>query len=672
MRANILFCLYFFMGLAVQLQAQVTVTGKVIDEQQQPVPYANIVLLSLPDSAFVAGSISNEEGAFSLNVKETKDVLRISSIGYATVYRPLDNRSTDLGIICLASDTQILAEVVVKADMPVTRMRGDALVTNIQNSVLSKAGSASDVLGKVPGVIKERNSYEVLGKGTPLIYINGRQVRDDSELDQLNSEDIKSVEVVTNPGARYDATVTAVIRIQTIRRAGDGFGFDLRSSYYQSQNVDLIEQLNVNYRHNGLDIFGIFRYLKNEYIMKNDIVHTLESDSLWKYQNLLDGTVVDKSLRGEIGANYSLNDKHSLGFRYTLTSRPNTKSDVFTSNDITANNQFYDHLENQEYSSTSGKPTHQLNVYYNGTVGDLNIDFNTDYYTNTSTGKGLYHEVSQEQESRDVHTQSYIRNKLLASKLVLSYPLFGGNLSVGGEYTDTRRNDEYRNPEKYVELFAEKFGVPVLGRDANMISASAEGMTIINFGMGSPNAAIIMDLLGAIQPKACLFLGKCGGIDKKNKLGDLILPIAAIRGEGTSNDYYPPEVPALPAFMLQRAVSSAIRDHARDYWTGTVYTTNRRIWEHDEEFKKYLLKTRAMCVDMETATLFTTGFYNHIPTGALLLVSDQPMIPEGVKTDKSDNIVTQQFVKEHVEIGIASMRMIIDEKKTVKHLKFDW
>ena len=439
------------MGVAVQLQAQVTVTGKVIDEQQQPVPYANIVLLSLPDSAFVAGSISNEEGAFSLNVKETKDVLRISSIGYATVYRPLDNRSTDLGIICLASDTQILAEVVVKADMPVTRMRGDALVTNIQNSVLSKAGSASDVLGKVPGVIKERNSYEVLGKGTPLIYINGRQVRDDSELDQLNSEDIKSVEVVTNPGARYDATVTAVIRIQTIRRAGDGFGFDLRSSYYQSQNVDLIEQLNVNYRHNGLDIFGIFRYLKNEYIMKNDIVHTLESDSLWKYQNLLDGTVVDKSLRGEIGANYSLNDKHSLGFRYTLTSRPNTKSDVFTSNDITANNQFYDHLENQEYSSTSGKPTHQLNVYYNGTVGDLNIDFNTDYYTNTSTGKGLYHEVSQEQESRDVHTQSYIRNKLLASKLVLSYPLFGGNLSVGGEYTDTRRNDEYRNPEKYVE-----------------------------------------------------------------------------------------------------------------------------------------------------------------------------------------------------------------------------
>lgn len=228
------------------------------------------------------------------------------------------------------------------------------------------------------------------------------------------------------------------------------------------------------------------------------------------------------------------------------------------------------------------------------------------------------------------------------------------------------------NFNKYVELFAKRFNVPVLGYDANMTSAGAEGMTIINFGMGSPNAAIIMDLLGAVRPKACLFLGKCGGIDKKNKLGDFVLPLAAIRGEGTSNDYYPIEVPALPAFMLQRAVSSAIRDNSHDYWTGTVYTTNRRIWEHDEDFKKHLIKTRAMCVDMETATLFITGFYNHIPTGALLLVSDQPMIPEGVKTEVSDKLVTERFVEDHVNIGIEAMRMIMEEKKTVKHLKYEW
>ena len=228
------------------------------------------------------------------------------------------------------------------------------------------------------------------------------------------------------------------------------------------------------------------------------------------------------------------------------------------------------------------------------------------------------------------------------------------------------------NFNNYIDIFCQLNGIPTVGYEANMRTATADGVTMINFGMGSPNAALIMDLLGSVKPKACLFLAKCGGIDKKNKLGDMILPIAAIRGEGTSNDYFPPEVPALPAFMLQRAVSSAIRDHARDYWTGTIYTTNRRIWEHDNDFKEYLKKTRAMAVDMETATLFSCGFANHIPTGALLLVSDQPMVPEGVKTEQSDNMVTQNFVSEHVEIGIASLRMIIEEKKTVKHLKFDW
>ncbi len=228
------------------------------------------------------------------------------------------------------------------------------------------------------------------------------------------------------------------------------------------------------------------------------------------------------------------------------------------------------------------------------------------------------------------------------------------------------------NFDKYVEIFAEYFNVPILGKDANMISATAHGMTIINFGMGSPNAAIIMDLLSAIKPKACLFLGKCGGINKKTDIGDFILPLAALRGEGTSNDYLPVIVPALPAFMLQRAVSSTIRDNGMDYWTGTVYTTNRRIWEHDVEFKKQLLETKAMAVDMETATLFVCGFANKIPTGALLLVSDQPMIPQGVKTEESDRIVTQKYVQKHVEIGIEAMRMIIDEKKTVKHLKYDW
>lgn len=228
------------------------------------------------------------------------------------------------------------------------------------------------------------------------------------------------------------------------------------------------------------------------------------------------------------------------------------------------------------------------------------------------------------------------------------------------------------NFQKYVEIFADYFNVRIWGLDANMPSASANGVTIINFGMGSANAATVMDLLSAVSPKAVLFLGKCGGIKAQNELGDYILPIAAIRGEGTSNDYFPPEVPSLPAFSLMRAVSSNIRDFGRDYWTGTVYTTNRRVWEYDDNFKNYLIKLRVMAVDMETATLFTCGFANHIPTGALLLVSDQPMISSGVKTDKSDKIITENFVEEHVKIGIKSLTTLINNGSTVKHLRFDW
>lgn len=226
------------------------------------------------------------------------------------------------------------------------------------------------------------------------------------------------------------------------------------------------------------------------------------------------------------------------------------------------------------------------------------------------------------------------------------------------------------NFDNYVRKFAEWHNVPVMGEDKAMLSATAEGITIINFGMGSPNAATIMDCLTAIMPQAVVFLGKCGGLKAKNDIGDFILPIAAIRGEGTSNDYFPPEVPSLPAFALQKAISTTIRDYNQDYWTGTVYTTNRRVWEWDEDFKNYLIKIRAMAIDMETATVFSTAFYNEIPTGALLLVSDQPMTPDGVKTDKSDNVVTTNFVDLHIKIGIDSLKQLINKGMTVKHLKY--
>lgn len=223
----------------------------------------------------------------------------------------------------------------------------------------------------------------------------------------------------------------------------------------------------------------------------------------------------------------------------------------------------------------------------------------------------------------------------------------------------------------YVRMFAEQHNTPIYGADRPMQAATAENITIINFGIGSPNAGLVIDLLEAIKPKAVLFLGKCGGLKTgKNHVGDLILPIAAIRGEGTSNDYLPPEVPALPAFALQKAVSTTVRDYELDYWTGVVYTTNKRLWEHREDFKQKLRDFRCMAIDMETATIFVAAFKNQMPAGALLLVSDMPMTHDGIKTEASDKVVTASFAEKHLAIGVDSLKQLINKGLTVKHLHF--
>jgi AMP nucleosidase len=223
----------------------------------------------------------------------------------------------------------------------------------------------------------------------------------------------------------------------------------------------------------------------------------------------------------------------------------------------------------------------------------------------------------------------------------------------------------------YVHEFARIEGAEIRGLNRPMQTAtSADGITIINFGIGSPNAATICDLLSAVRPEAALFLGKCGGLKEEVQVGDFILPIAAVRAEGTSDSYYPSEVPALPSFQLQKAVSHAIVTNSQNYHTGTVYTTNRRVWEHDDKFKEYLKLTRCIGIDMETATLFIASFANHVSHGALLLVSDMPMTPEGIKTDHSDTSVTEQFADLHLKIGIESLRELMDSGESVRYLVF--
>jgi AMP nucleosidase len=227
------------------------------------------------------------------------------------------------------------------------------------------------------------------------------------------------------------------------------------------------------------------------------------------------------------------------------------------------------------------------------------------------------------------------------------------------------------NFSNYLATFSERFGCEIFGRGGPMQAATAPGgITMINFGIGSANAATIMDLLSAVKPQAVLFLGKCGGLKKSVEIGYFVLPLAAVRGEGTGLDYYPIEVPALPSFRLHDFVAREITRRGQDYRTGVVYTTNRRVWEWDREFKTYLRKIRAIGIDMETATLFLTGHFNEIPRGALLLVSDTPMIPEGVKTSESDRSVTRRFTRLHLEIGIAVMEQLSESAARVKHLRY--
>ena len=240
--------------LPVILSAQ-TVSGKLIDEKEKPLPFANVVLLSLPDSAFVSGTISGEDGAFTLEATSENQIVKISSIGYKTVCKPVS--PANIGIVQLVSDAQQLGEVVVKADLPKTRVKGDAMVTTVAGSILENAGTGNDLLNKIPGVSANEGDIKVFGAGTPEIYINGRKVRDKSELDQLASDNIKSVEVVNNPGSRYDATVNAVIRIQTKKPQGEGFGFNNRFYTGYGYGWNVLDQYNFNYRKGGFDLSGM-------------------------------------------------------------------------------------------------------------------------------------------------------------------------------------------------------------------------------------------------------------------------------------------------------------------------------------------------------------------------------------------------------------------------------
>ncbi len=336
-----------------------------------------------------------------------------------------------------------LGEVVVKAHLPQYKKTHEGLLTNVAGTVLSKMGTAEDVLKHVPSIVKKKDGYEVIGKGTPVIYINGRKMQDISELDNIKSSDIKSVEVIQNPGAAYDASVNAVIKIKTIKKKGEGFGFDTRSVYWYNKHDNTIQQVNMNYRHNGLNLFATYKFSDATWMQKATYEQTVHVDTLWQQHNKNEVTGRIESHRLISGFSYDFNVNHSIGARYTLTSPGYSRSKDFFDSQVTADDKFYDYIKTDGLTVDKDNPSHQLNAYYNGTLGKTTIDLNTDLYFSTNRAYAYSDEQSQEHDSRNINSKNRVSNKMVATKLVITSPLLGGNFSYGAEYINTHRNDDY-------------------------------------------------------------------------------------------------------------------------------------------------------------------------------------------------------------------------------------
>ena len=423
-------------------------TGRIINESGQPVAYASITLLSLGDSTFLTGGVSNEAGDFVIPCKEPKVIARISYVGYKTVYKTCTQ--PEVGTIRLHPDNYALKGVTVKGHVPQYQMGNEGLVTNVENTPLSQLGTAGDVLKHVPGIIAKDDQYEVFGKGTPLIYINGRKMRNLKELEQLKSTDIKHIELITNPGAKYDATVGAVVKIQTVRKAGDGFSIDTWGRWKQGRKDHEAASLDLNYRNNGLDVFASLWASRGNHLQSSELTQEVQTDTLWQQRNDLRTDIVSRDYSIETGFNYMLNEHHTFGAKYEYTF-PSTTDDLTTlTSDVTTNGAFYDKWENLTKKQTEGNASHKLNAYYLGKVGKLDIDWNFDYLHSGYDEQSRIAETCQIQDDRMLDTENQVRNRMLASKLTMTYPLLGGSLDFGAEYINTDRQDDYVNPQGYV------------------------------------------------------------------------------------------------------------------------------------------------------------------------------------------------------------------------------
>ena len=422
-------------------------TGTIIDEQGQPVPYANIYLLHPSDSTVIGGGVSNEAGVFVIPCERNPVLVRISYVGYKTVYKPCSG--TELGTIRMQPETMTINGIVVLGERPKVQLQGNSLVMNVEGTVMERMGTAEDVLSRVPTISKKGDGYEILGKGAPLIYLNNRKLTDLQELKNIQSDNIKNVEIIQNPGARYDATVNAVIIIHTKRTAGEGLGVELTSWSRNGHGFANNERINLTYRKGGLELFANLFGAYNKRWEKGEFEQTVFADTLWVVTNKQKDEVYNPFLEGRFGFNYQLDDNNSLGGFYQNTyDYVKTWSDY--DDNLQANGNMYDRLQNSSFNRAEGTPRHQVNLYYTGKIGKLAIDFNADYTYRDQRNRNQQQELSDKYDNRDVNTYALTRSRLMAEKLFVTHPIGKGQIELGEEYTNTRWNSSFENTEGYI------------------------------------------------------------------------------------------------------------------------------------------------------------------------------------------------------------------------------
>lgn len=429
---------------AIGVSAQ-TISGIVVDMENIPVSFATVVLCSLPDTTQINYAITDLEGRFEFERKvEEGLLLQISFVGYKTSYVPVVINQR----IILEENSVSISEVVIKGKRPISRITTNGVETPVANTILSEMGSGNEVLKRIPMVTGDDGNFEVFGKGKARIYINNREVRDASELDNLSAKEIQNIEVITNPGARYDATVPAVINITTKKQQGDGISFNIRSSFYTWKNQDYVNQINSNYRNGGLDIFANIYYSDITSTQKGNIAQIAHIDTLWRQVNVIDGVFLTNNLNGSFGTSYEINSNHNIGFRYDLNSSPKYETDnINLGSDIYTNGVLYDRWKNNELKEIRNNPASQVNLYYAGKIDKLSVDFNNDFMNVRKTTHNVNTEISEELGNRIIHSMNYLKNTLWASKLQLSYSLGKGEIMAGVEFVNISRTDEYQNDD---------------------------------------------------------------------------------------------------------------------------------------------------------------------------------------------------------------------------------